>query len=491
MAEEKLIRNPKLIIGEAEKVETEVVGADDIVVVTDEEFYTSKQIDELLKKSGGANLPILTNIWSDHLLNDVSWLRADTFSWQSGDVYVAAYEHLLNDYDSSDFEEAVWGYNEGGHIDVYTKTGNPQIGTTVYDTDIGEEVGTVSALGDDYIDVAVYGGARRFYRARNFDKMSHSDTIGDITIRYALGADGHKICLPDQESNISALYEATGAADYYLLDTANKQFKLPRKHKRKLIQSYKNGTEWYNLYSDGWVEQGGSDFAARTINAGTGTTWYVTMPVPMSDTNYNIQISFDNGNLIPAVNNNKQTTTTQVYLGCKNQHTASVTSQVQYWQVSGYAAESAYASAGMNLEYYYVGNFEQDSVEQTAGINAEMFNGKADRNLMNTTDNVDIVIESQLPTADNGYTWYRKYKSGWVEQGGVLQQVGTSANVTITFPVEMANNQYSWNIGIGYNGANQVTYIQAGAWNFTTTTMTMESYAQGKKSWQVSGMSAQ
>jgi cytochrome c-type biogenesis protein CcmE len=52
MAEEKLIRNPKLIIGEAEKVEAEVVGADDIVVVTDEEFYTAKEVDDLLKKSG-------------------------------------------------------------------------------------------------------------------------------------------------------------------------------------------------------------------------------------------------------------------------------------------------------------------------------------------------------------------------------------------------------------------------------------------------------
>ena len=32
----------------------------------------------------------------------------------------------------------------------------------------------------------------------------------------------------------------------------------------------------------------------------------------------------------------------------------------------------------------------------------------------------DYVIETQLPTAENDYTWYRKYKSGWVEQGGIL-----------------------------------------------------------------------
>ena len=116
--------------------------------------------------------------------------------------------------------------------------------------------------------------------------------------------------------------------------------------------------------------------------------------------------------------------------------------------------------------------------------------GQITEALNNKVDKGFDIIEFQEPTAANNYTWYKKYRNGWVEQGGVLQRVGSSANVTITFPVEMANNQYSWNIGIGYNGTNQVTYIQAGAWNFTTTTMTMESYSNGKKSWQVSGMAA-
>ncbi len=102
--------------------------------------------------------------------------------------------------------------------------------------------------------------------------------------------------------------------------------------------SPENNYTWYRKYKSGWVEQGGSDFTPRTINAGTGTAWYVTMPVPMSDTKYNIQISFDNGNLVPAVNNNNLTTTTQVYLGCKNQGSANVTSQVQYWYVCGISA---------------------------------------------------------------------------------------------------------------------------------------------------------
>lgn len=40
---------------------------------------------------------LLDHKWSDHLLNDQNWLRADTFSWQDGTVYTEAYNHLIDD----------------------------------------------------------------------------------------------------------------------------------------------------------------------------------------------------------------------------------------------------------------------------------------------------------------------------------------------------------------------------------------------------------
>ncbi|MCQ2582033.1 MAG: hypothetical protein MJ170_03570 [Alphaproteobacteria bacterium] len=54
-----------------------------------------------------------------------------------------------------------------------------------------------------------------------------------------------------------------------------------------------------------------------------------------------------------------------------------------------------------------------------------------------TTGMIDYVIESQAPTAENNYTWYRKYKSGWVEQGGKT----TSQKVTL--PIEMSDTNYN------------------------------------------------
>ena len=49
----------------------------------------------------------------------------------------------------------------------------------------------------------------------------------------------------------------------------------------------------------------------------------------------------------------------------------------------------------------------------------------------------DYVVASQLPTAENNYTWYRRYKSGWIEQGGIYN----SSN--LTFVIEMADTNYS------------------------------------------------
>ena len=60
------------------------------------------------------------------------------------------------------------------------------------------------------------------------DKEAQSETIEGIIITYYLANDGHKICLPDQIEYIDALYNTTGIAWYYIIDTINKRFKVPR-----------------------------------------------------------------------------------------------------------------------------------------------------------------------------------------------------------------------------------------------------------------------
>lgn len=105
---------------------------------------------------------------------------------------------------------------------------------------------------------------------------------------------------------------------------------------------------------------------------------------------------------------------------------------------------------------------------------------------------IDYVVESQEPTADNGHTWYRKYKSGWVEQGQARYNLARNTTTAITLPVEMASTEYTGQI----SGANTTfstpstlaiapkSTTQVNIWNYNGT-------ASMGINWQVSGMSAQ
>ena len=50
----------------------------------------------------------------------------------------------------------------------------------------------------------------------------------------------------------------------------------------------------------------------------------------------------------------------------------------------------------------------------------------------------DYVVEWQRPTAENNHTWYRKYKSGWVEQGGI-----SNFDTTTQLLVSMRDSNYT------------------------------------------------
>lgn len=130
------------------------------------------------------------------------------------------------------------------------------------------------------------------------------------------------------------------------------------------------------------------------------------------------------------------------------------------------------------------------------GINYDAFsealNDKADRDLQNvdTVSGGDAVIEFQRPTAENGYTWYRKYASGWVEQGGILS-VSSDSQAVATLPVIMADTNYTITNGFqdtsGTKRNNPVMILDAST---TSITLGHQAGTTMKCHWQVSGMSA-
>lgn len=344
-------------------------------------------------------MPLLSFMWADHQLNDVSWLRADTFSWQSGAVYTAAYQHLADDI-----------------------TG----------------------------------------------KTLQSETIGSTTIQFYLADDGHKICPDSEESNVAAIYTATGVAWYYIIDTVNQRFKLPRsKHNKYATTNSVVGNGKTLGFMDGNGREGclqgyrWNSGYSNGLGLGGASSVGQVLPASFSDD----RSSFGT-------------------LGVSTDATK-----------SGLIAQQEQDTDQYKYLYFYVGQFTQTALENTAGLNTELFNGKADVSTV-----AHVVTEFQEPTAANNYTWYRKYADGWVEQGGYnFLSAYTTGFFVQTLPVEMADGNYQ----VILNFESRTQAYHAGTSLFllsdTNTTTSFNYTARGgngtnykvSSSWQVSGMAAQ
>lgn len=99
-----------------------------------------------------------------------------------------------------------------------------------------------------------------------------------------------------------------------------------------VVETYHSGTEWYRVYSDGWVEQGG-----RIIN-NTGTADLevtVSLEVEMADSNYSIQAlemksSHSADNVPYVVPGSLQTTQFKLRVDAQT---------TNFWEVKGYKAQ--------------------------------------------------------------------------------------------------------------------------------------------------------
>lgn len=97
------------------------------------------------------------------------------------------------------------------------------------------------------------------------------------------------------------------------------------------------------------------------------------------------------------------------------------------------------------------------------------------------------VIAFQAPTAQNNYTWYRKYADGWVEQGGVVESMPSSKYQDVVFPVTMTNANYTPSVTASWSASS--TGQNEGVQNLTTTGMRVTtSYATATVWWEVKGM---
>lgn len=318
--------------------------------------------------------------WADHKLNEISWLEASTFSWQSGDVFVSAYNHLVQDIQGITAE---------------------------------------------------------------------TETIGSYTITFYRATDGHKVALADQEQTVLNIYNETGVTWYYILDTTNTQFKLPRTKYGfeglrtnvgdKIDESLPNITGKIGDVVSGSTSASGAFIKSQTINRG--------LVSDVRSVGYSPG-SFDASRSSSTYQNNApvQERATQMYL------------------------------------YFYVGDYTQTAIEQSAGLNAELFNNKLDLNASNLSSQGmsymssmgmpgDKYIDLTLGASGSTYTapangYYRCYIGGpsgdkWLRlstSAGYIQEAGftTSKNICFTVPIqknEILNIKYSGTLttsGLGF-----------------------------------------
>ena len=115
---------------------------------------------------------------------------------------------------------------------------------------------------------------------------------------------------------------------------------------------------------------------------------------------------------------------------------------------SGIIADTSNLSKVITLKAYVV--LYSSAAEASVAQAAEFINAltnKANSDLSNISNNIDYVVES----GSSGVQWYRKYKSGWLEQGGESGSVsGTSKTITLLKPLQntsgaiaLANDDYT------------------------------------------------
>lgn len=162
-------------------------------------------------------------------------------------------------------------------------------------------------------------------------------------------------------------------------------------------------------------------------------------------------------------------------------------------QTKWVGTKAEYKALGVYADYctYIITDDSADSQSDEVGAIAEE---------VNTLKGYDYVVDWQAPTSANGYTWYRKYKSGWVEQGGIKtipsRTNSGSSSTSVTFPVSMSDTNYTGQISY-QSGGSYYAECMLTLTNRKTTGVSLEFYmnASGTTAaflvgWQVSGMAA-
>lgn len=293
-------------------------------------------------------------------------------------------------------------------------------------------------------------------------------TCYDALVQIVNGANNYVL----KAINKADIVSGVDYSEYWILDQDNLTFRTPIRTSERVLIETKVATDddptWYNLYSDGWCEQGGSTYGQSLSTANT-----INLLKPFKDINYTVDISFN----MPSSNTggysvgyDAKTVNSFVVRGSSAGTNESNTFD---WQANGYVSTTSNVNSNL---YFKVANAVQNLELLNAGEVLEAVANKISRQ-----DCLAYIVE----TYQNGSSWYRIYSDGWCEQGGIVAtNIGTSG--TIALLKEYANTNYTVVSNTGNNAANN--FFNLAAFQKTTTSIPWYKSATGiQGDWQASG----
>lgn len=261
--------------------------------------------------------------YSDHELNNISWLKSEG-QWNAKAVYPTAYDKLLKVYNGT---ETVEGLSVKLSTETYTDYDfvlNTADETFRLPLRNGKEgmFGNIPVVGNG-MTLGLNEGTKNFglYTINNYisEKTTlYGASVGTSYTSSADGTQGKSIGVTTDPTKSGLVTNSSSAIVpygwklyFYVGETVQNANLIDAGRigeqvancitrndcKAYITETYKNGTSWYRIYSDGWCEQGG----ATADNVAAPIT--VTLLKAYINNLYSVQITINGTASSPNINN--------------------------------------------------------------------------------------------------------------------------------------------------------------------------------------------
>ena len=388
-------------------------------------IYTGKRI----KTKDGVLTQSALSFYMDEVydLNDAVWAVSPTTQ------FLYFFKSLHNNNKGNDpFLDTTRQHWDFIYTDQIQVTNPYSLGMTIKSC---SSISSPSWLKSDAIakDGAIYVSMYNKLLDVNTTGTSGTITIGSTTYN-TKEKDGFVVI---SATDWQTIYSNYGIVAQFGIDTTNQQFYLPYgdESKRVLVKRKKPTNDdqtWYNLYSDGWVEQGGI-----LLNNYSNAKREQQLIIEMADTNYTILATSTyptDGNpaTYPSFIIQAEKTTNSFV---SRQYSGAV--DPFYWEAKGYTnvVEGLY---NRYSDYYYVG----ETIQNQSLIDISK--------VLNKINNALYVVASDYISSVK----YEVYSNGRCRQWGYQSYPSNENNTTITLQISYLNTDY--NILLTYDGNNSI-----------------------------------